>query len=792
MMTIKNTSKASWLPKKAMRRLQSLPPWVVAPVGVGYQVDLVAWGEAHGYQVGSSLEGLRPPALWLPSSRSQLLGRAEGLVEGVWLSEAELTWERGEWEEALEAYPETFRKSTYQEAEGWPLGLALAREIGQEPLSAHPLVLAKLVGLVPEEVAEAVLKAAKAPVLVPILWSSLGLSPEEVHKLWDKGLLVPREGGVALPTLLRRAFLPFPDPDLLKDLGKRLWEGGFGGAALLTYLEAGLMEEALKAALLMDLQEEASLQGFLARVPPAWHAYPLYGLLAGRLARKKGEIQMAQAFLETAERDPGLEPWRQLELGLLHVGRGEVEAAEVSWSKAYRLASQPLLRAKAAHNLAGLLVLRGEHQAAEAYLEEAVGIFRTLAREELQGESLALLALSYQVMGRLREAYSLYREALDLLARHGRPTGLLWANLAELYLLQGELHRAREALDQADEDPKARGVALLNRAWMHLLLGEMEAAEALLHRSEAGDLRLAEEWRLLLARMARFKGQREEALAHLQGLEDLRADLERALLGALDPEALRERALAKGARLEAVVALLLLGRVEEALPWLRAEGYGLFGLDPDLGDLLRRLSEGYPELRSFLPLRIQGIGPFRVCFAGKHFLLSDFPTRKTAALLVLLALEPQGWWKGKLGEKLWSEAANPEGSVAQALYLLNQLFQTRLCETHRGVVRLLYPVELDLVHIGTARNVGWTSQPILPELADLLPDEVLVFEARRARWLAQLKRDEAERFLLYLENLILKDPLDTEAREVLAKLYRQLGYEKYAQLHEKRLDASLS
>ncbi|GAB5603863.1 hypothetical protein FJNA_23890 [Thermus sp. FJN-A] len=764
---------------------------MVAPVGVGYQEDLVAWAEASGYQVGSQLEHLRPPALWLPPSRSHLFKRL-GELEGVWFSEAELVWEAGEWEDALAAYPGDFRRATYEETEGWPLGLALAREVGTWPLASHPQVVVRLKALVPVEVEAAAFKAARAPVLAPILWAHLGLSPEEVYGLWDRGLLVPKAGGVALPRLLTRVLCPFWDPEEVRYLAKRLLEVGLGEAAILSYLEVGLVVEALEAALVMDLQEENRLRGILARVPEAWCDHPLYNLLAGRLARKGSQAQVALAFLEKAGSDPGLEPWRQLELGLLHVAQGEVAKAEANWSEAYRLASQPVLRAKAAHNLAGLWVVRGEYRAVEPYLKEAVGLFRALAKGELEGESLLLLALSYQAMGRLREAEVLYKEALGLFSRYGRPTGLLWGNLAELYLLRGELHKAHQALEKAEEDPRARGVALLNRAWLYLLLGESEALEEVLQQPDTQETRLDLERRLLLARVARHRGEREKALGLLQGLEDLRADLERVLLGALEPELLRERAMAKGAQFEACAALLLLGRVEELLPILKAEKYGLFTLDPGFGVHMQRLSENHPELRDFLPVRIRGLGPFRVYFAGKRFILSEFSTRKAAALLVLLALQPGGWPRVHLAERLWSDSANPEGSLATALYFLNRLFQARLSETHKGVVRLVYPVELDLTQIEEFSDVRQLSRPILPELADLLPDEAMLFEARRERRLTQLKKEDTGRVLAYLEDLVLHDPLNLEARRELVEFYRRLGYERSASLQEERLNRLLS
>ncbi|WP_161569057.1 tetratricopeptide repeat protein [Thermus thermamylovorans] len=563
-------------------------------------------------------------------------------------------------------------------------------------------------------------------------------------------------------------------------------------------LGSGLAEEAL---VLAAAREEAldlpSLRRLLASLPEALREHPASLLLTGRAARQQGHLDLAEIWLQRAAETEAYRAKAWFELGLVQLQVQGPEGARGAWEEAFRLSNKrSLVRGKAAHNLGGVYLSQGAWQEAQSYLSEAVGTFRLLGYSEGEAESLHLLALALHSQGRLRAAEARYREALRLLAERGRPTGLILSNLAEVYLLQGNLDKAKATILAGEEvgETRARGYLQLNRAWLHLLQGELEQGQALLEKAHSleGSWELEQEYTLLSARFARYKGDREKAEQELRKLPpSLRRNLELALLGSVDPYALEAEARAQGALFELTASLLLQGRFSEALPLLEQEGFGSLGFDPDIAKKVLPLANKEARLRRLFPLKLYGMGTLRIVFAGKRYLLKDFPTRKAAALLVLLVLGEKPQPRAALAERLWPEADNPLGSLSTALYHIHRLVGARVIEGKGGFLSLAYPANTDLTRIEELEDFHELSLPVLPELQDILVDEAMILEAQRERRLRYLVEQETGRALQYMEDLVMKSPLDIGAREHLISLYEEVGQKRFAHLQKRRLEQLL-
>lgn len=807
-MGIKKQSNAPLpLPPDALSLLeQAGDTWIVAPVGLGYATGLIAWAKERGIPWGRTLGSLKPPAVWLPGSRGELAEHAPQLIrEGaIFFSEAQLVLSPDLWRRLLPPLPEEAYLRLYEEVEGWPLALELASSHGiLLPLHSHPGVLSSLQSLLPASLRELLQKASKSPLLLPPLYETLGLSPAEVALLYDLGYLVPRGPGLAMPKLLRLAIRGTISSQEARQIASCLAKAHREalGEAIATLIEAGLIEEALTlGAQWTDNLKRSDLERLLWAVPEALKDHPAYAYLAGRLARQSGHLALATELLQKAQVYEPLKAASWFELGLVWLRAQTPAKAKEAWEEALRLSPGfSLLRGKAAHNLAGYYLSEGVFSSAEQYAEEAAKTFQVLAYPELEAESLHIRALSLHSQGRLTEAEQNYQKAMRILAELGKPRSLLFNNLAELYILRGELDEARKALDTgyqfATGDPRAMGYLKVNHAWLCLLSGTIEEGENILRSMSTGgseEEELKNERALVMARFARYRGDREEALTLLGDLPpSLARTMELTLLKEADPRSLEEEASKQGSLLELTASLLLQGKIEEAYPFLERENFGVLFLDPDLADYLLPLSSWDERLRRFFRIHIYGLGTFRITFAGRRYDLGSFPTRKAAALLVLLSLTREGFPSASLEEKLWPEVDNPKGNLATAVYHINRTFGTRVVEVRKGVVFLRYPASVDLLTLDSITDLPSLSKPILPELKDILPDEVLLFEAKRQRRFETLSREEAARVASYLESLLSQEPFALEERMRLIALYEELGQKHIAELHRKRLDQLL-
>lgn len=817
------------LPSALRVRLRSAPRVVVAPVGVGCGGDaLRAWANEHGYAVTRDVEGLRAGrVLWLPSKRAALrdLPALASLPEVLVVDEALARWDEAGWSAALDAAPPAWRRSSYRQADGWPAALPLAARLAPEApaeLHRHPLTTAFLAPLLPPEPLRAALqRASQAPLLAPVLYGALGLAPQDVDALHDGGWLVNAPGGFQVPRLLRRHLAPLPGTAQAEHLARLLREIGQDAAALSALAEGGawnaylaLLARSAKASL-----GEDALRDGLRGVPEAWRDTPAYRYLAGLLARIRGELPQAHALYERAlEGAPSdLAP-------IVHNARGVILALQHRTEDALRsfeaaTAGAGVTAGEAWHNRAGLLAQLGRHAEAEASLREAVAAFRAAGDETREARSLELLGMLYTGRGLLREAERTYTEALTLLERGAQADAFAHLNLAEVHSLLGHAEHAERQLSAARASlPDARAQSWLVRgaALLDVQRGQPDLAERALHdllATDPPDRQLRAEAHLLLARIARERGDAERAREHarLAAPLGLRAEVEEALLSGEGLDGVIERARAEEARLELAAALLARASaadLREALDLVRTHGY--VGLLEGEGALkLAALAEEHAEVRALFPLQFTLLGPLRVRFVGKTLSLTDFPTRKSAALLLSLAFTRRAQSREELAERFWPDAKNPLGSLQTAVYHLRGTLGAAVVRSERGLLSFVFPARSDTEQLDTllrglpdvpgqdtldalrraVRGVG----AYLPEFPDEFEDERATAEAllRRAhRVLARFSAPGSDVRRDALRALLADDPYDFDTRVQLIEVHTLRGEGEAAE-HERRRLADL-
>lgn len=813
------------LPPALSERLAGAPRLVVAPVGLGFaQEALVAWAEAAGRvlvrEAGALPEG---PCLLLPRRRRELSRLPEGWrpEEALFLAEVDLLYPFAAWRAALEPLPTPLAEARFAACQGWPEGLRLARQIGESdlPLERHPLVIAHLERLVADAPREVLVRLAAVPLLLEGFCDALGVRAEEAEALADVGYLYPDGPGLRLPALLRRYLrVPLASELALRLAGALEAKRRFG-EALELLAEAELWEAYLaRLAEGFDSQRGAEvLRRHLLALPRAAEAQPAYRYLVGVLTRLEGELDGALGHFRAARAAAGGELGARIDnaRGVTLALQGELEGALAAFAAASAAAASPRLRGEARHNRGGALLQRRRYAEAEDDLKAAVALFRESREYVREARSAQLLALSQHQRGLLQEARQGYGEALELLELLGQPTALARANLAEVLLLTGETTAAWAQLERAEaeaaeqHDARTLGYVQVNRALWQLIRGQGEAAAQLLERvldQDALDAHLEAEARLLLARKLRLEGRSEAALPQAEAAAPLglRAALEQALCRGVGLEPVIEQARAEEARFELASALLHRAQPEdlaEALALIRRHGYRSLLEHPLHAPRLAALAHEDAALRQLFPLRVRAFGALAVRFLGRAFDLAAFPTRKSAALLVRLALASHPLPRERLAEAFWPDTANPLHSLQTALYHLNRSLGATLVESRRGSLALIYPVQLDLAEFAAAaedalgapqleraeairRALALAPGELLHELPEWFVEERAGAEALKARLLRQLAELEAprpQRAAEALEALLELEPYDLEARERLIGLYRGLGEAELAQ-----------
>lgn len=741
---------------------------MVAPVDVGAnQPALRAWAAERGWSVQRT-----PPApgqrdwLWCPDRRGDLAQLPADQAGALILCGADLLLDATDWSAALPQLSAGQHEATLAYSGGWPAALPLAEQRPDDPAPhLHPLATAQLSPLLPPEpLLASAARLAVATLITPLTADRLDVPRADLDALHGRGWLWPDPHGWSFPPPLRRFLAPHPDPHAAR-LAAQALADIHPDAALDTLAHAGLWEDHL------------TLLARAAHDPP--HAETLYTrALAGPLdAPLRATVHNARGVVRALQGDP--------DAALRDFGR----AAQ----------GHGVTAGEAGYNRATLLVQLGRHAEAECSLQGAVAAFREAGDLPREAQSLETLGALHFGRGLLREALSPYRRALALFQPdHPHDAALTHLNLAECHVYLGELPQVAHHLDGAvrlhEQHPSAQTFGWLRRvqAVMALQAGDPAQALALLGHIQHDDRSLQAEAALLRARAHRELGQPDAAQTALCGAHPLglRAELEGALLsGDLDPVIAAARR--EEARLELVTALLSRARPDdltEALDLIRTHGY-LSLLGSRAAAPLASLAQD-PATRALFPLRIQTLGPLRFTHAGRQVQLGDFPTRKSAALLVALALSDHPQSRETLADRFWPGAKNPLASLQTAVYHLRATFGVPVVGTERGLLHLLFPVVSDLADLRRALR----SQD-LPGLADLLrpltaplsvlPDlpaelgeeraqaERLLHDALRVHASAQPDSDVRRRDALRI--LIAADPLDTDSREDLIRWHELHG-----------------
>ncbi|ADV66243.1 tetratricopeptide repeat protein [Deinococcus maricopensis] len=815
------------LPARVRARLAVRPTVVVAPVGVGFAQDaLLQWATAHGYTVTRDLTGDETGlTVWWPRSRGALetLGNHADPRAALLLEEADLTYHLEDWANALPGLSADKAADSHAQAEGWPAALPLAAALADHPatdLAAHPLAPALLGPLLPPmPLRSAFERLAPAPLVTPDVARLLGTSADDVRALVDGGWLTPIPGGWRAPTLLRHLAAPAATARTAERIARALHDAGHTDAALGALAHAGAWRAYLRllAAHARAQDGEAALRARLRPLPPAWAQHPDRLYLAGLLARASGDLDGADALYRAARRGAraGLRPTLLNAHGVVLALLDRADEALLAFEQAER-GALGVVAGEAAHNRAGLLTRLGRHADAEASLRAAVGAFRAAGDATREARSLEVLGTLLTARGLLREALTPYEGALRLLDAQGAhaSAALARVNLAEVHALLGDPGAAEQHLERADT-PAGRdthGWAERGRALVALLRDDHDDAArrlAALRAAAPADRALRAEVALLLARTHRERGDEAAARAALADARPLgwRARLEAALLGDGDLTAAIQEARAADARHE--LALALLHRADgddlhEALALIRTHGYATL-LGGPLATRLAGIAHTDTALRALFPISVALLGPLTVRFAGQTLRLADFPTRKSAALLVALAVADHPQPREALADRFWPDAKNPLASLQTAVYHLRSALGAPVVQGERGVLALSFPARVDTRHLEDAvaradLTALLTALPRGPEVPAVLPD--LPADLAREREHAERTLTDAYRLLAAhspassdarrdaLRALIAGDPYDLDAREQLAALHDARGEREAAAQERARLHAA--
>ena len=821
------------LPHRLLVLLQTADTGVVAPVGLGLgQQALCDWARVRGWAVVDA-----PPAacdvhsagamqsgawLWCPTRRADLARLTPAHGQALMLTERDLLLDADDWARALPSQTAIDQAASFKAAAGWAAALPLAQALpGETAPHLHPLAQALLGPLLPPApLLPAARTLAVAAGLTPGTAEALGVSREALDALHDGGWLwVEPSGWVFAPTL-RRLLCPHPEPAAARCAAAALRDGGHEATALTTLADAGLWDDylALLAQTARAGQGETALRAALQPLPPHWRAAAPALYVAGLLARACGDLTAAAA-LYTRALDAGL-PLQPAALarnarGVVHAMHGEVDQALADFDAAAQGGGRT--SGEACHNRATLLVQLGRHAEAEPSLQHAIAAFR-------EAGDLVREVRSLQTLGSLNFGRGLLREALEPLQQtvqlvlSALPLEAVRShlNLAECQLWLGDTARVRQHLAEAVKldgaYPSAQNACWIARlrALVHLQAGECELAINLLAGLRTDDQGLKAELSLLRMRALRELGRRDEALAALDDARPLgvRAELEAALLDAADLDTLIDAARQEDARLELATALLARGRPDDldaALQLIRSHGYLALLNSRAAAPLAARAQDA--ATRALFPVRIHALGPLRVSHAGRQLHLADFPTRKSAALLVALALSGQAQRREQLADRFWPEAKNPLASLQTAVYHLRSTFGVSVLGSERGLMQLSFPVESDIDELRQAQQRGDMTAlaallhalPVpalaLPELPVELSDERaqaerLLHDAMRAYAASQPATHVGRRDALRI--LIAADPLDTDSREDLILWHESQGEDDLAEHERKRLKDALT
>jgi adenylate cyclase len=214
----------------------------------------------------------------------------------------------------------------------------------------------------------------------------------------------------------------------------------------------------------------------------AWwvgQAYWVVGLNHAQLGELDAAFEaetQARVIGETVG-DPQLQASALWAMGIVHVGRDQVEAGIDACERSVAVAPDPLTHAVALGWLGFALVEHGNPARAIPVLEESVRQHRIFRFPQFQGWFTAFLAEAYRVDGQLERAHATAREALEITraARSFYGVGLALRALGRVQLAAGSAAEATATLQEAlstFETMQARYDAA--RVWLDL--GEVARA----------------------------------------------------------------------------------------------------------------------------------------------------------------------------------------------------------------------------------------------------------------------------------------------------------------------------
>jgi len=798
--------------------LRTAPRVVVAPVGVGFgQQALALWAQRnHRLVLRASSDIGQEACLLIPHRRRELESiRLDDPAEALFLHETDLTYTKGEWLAALG----TAREESYHLSQGWPEGLRIAAQLSQRqdaiPLLHHPLTQAHLGRLIPKDVdRDALSRLASSPVLIPELYDLLQLTPDLVAELYDRGLLYAADQGYRLPALLRRALQRPLRAEQALELARLLASKQLHDPALEILREHGLWEAYLELIVESWVPRSGvqTLRAWLSRVPPRHRSLESYEYLTALLRRSSGDIEGAIQQLEGLSRraPPWLRLWLTNALGVAYGMRGDYPKAVERFEAGLAQAQTSLIQGHLLQNLGSALLHLQRYREGAGFLAKAVHTYRGVGGEEAQG-------IENLIYAKVFEGYPL--DALAEIESSGASSPMVHNNTGRAYIMLGELEKAKQALARAKRAaeelgvPRSSAYAEVILAQVALLEGQFDLARSLadwvLDTQQEANLR--GEAHLVRSQLEFRRGRpwaAQEELAHAANIA-FGYKTEAVRQGLIPLEPTLEEAREAGAMFDVAQLLMLKGDLDslrEALGLCQHNGYGLLLQHPFYSHHWLPLIEADPSCRRAFPLRIQTFGGFRVSFLGKTLSLADFPTRKTAALLLALALHERQNREG-LAERFWGELNHPLDSLQTAVSKLRSLLFPQLISSSKSQLSLNFPVVLDyLEFVKRARElleapeagledfIQRYGEPWLPELADLFPLERLEVEHyQHALWtiLAEQQAHPSLAVVAY-RYALAHDPYSERAWQGLIAAYEQLDEPRLAAEAHRGMTQALS
>lgn len=310
------------------------------------------------------------------------------------------------------------------------------------------------------------------------------------HRLFAEVLLAQlRHRQPALePEMRKRAAIWLADHDRLADgvaQAVRAGDWEFAATEMVDQLAVGRLLSGLEtnrfARLFADL--------------PAERPSPAVALVAAALALNRLDVERCDRELKYAEDladqvPPEQRPALNVGLSMLRIVvsrlHGDVDAAENAAAAARtmlpelrskQITTHPVVTALMLSSLGSVELWSGRFQAASHTLDEAVNASSITGGEYPLNNSLGQLAMLDHAHGRLRQAETYARQAVEVIDRSGMPlekaTGTGYAAMAAIALDRGELAEARTYMDKASVtmgvriDPLTRVEVALTRSALY-------------------------------------------------------------------------------------------------------------------------------------------------------------------------------------------------------------------------------------------------------------------------------------------------------------------------------------